>query len=485
MTTPDADASSIAVVGPELASRSSRRAQNLLAWLMLLAICTLWLLNLKLPFSVVDDPYFITANKYTNEGLCWDSIKWAFTTDYGDYWHPLMWLSLLLDDTLFGMVPWGFHLTNALLHVANAALVFILLKRIWGGTWKSWLGAALFAIHPQRVESVAWATERKDVLAGFFGLLALCAYLRFVQRRNTGWYLATCAALFASLISKPMLLTFPFLLLLLDWLALGRLSRERLWPLLKEKIPFFLLGADEAVNVYLHGLTHGFYQGSLSSCLQNTVMNFAGYLWQFFYPVRLVLYPKALGWIPWWRIAAAELLLVAIFALAFIAWRRNWPGRQALLFGWLWFLVCMLPMSGILQPGYSMRGDRFTYIPCIGLIVALLWGVAPLLPPLRRPRLSAVAAGAMLAALAALTINRMILWQDNLRLYEHDLALDEGNAWLHHWAGWAAREDNLPALARYHETQASSLDPDSFFERGLRPPTLPPGTPLITAAPPR
>jgi hypothetical protein len=463
-------------------ARTSRR-NDLLAILLLLLLCIPWFYTLTLPFCIVDDPYFIVANRYMQNGLSLEDVSWACSTGYGDYWHPLLWLSLMLDETLFGMKAWGFHLINTLFHIANTLLLFLFVKKVWGGTWKSFLCAALFALHPQRVESVAWATERKDVLAAFFGLLSLLAYLQYVQRRGAARYLLVCAAFFLSLLAKPMLVTMPLLLLLLDIFALGMLKNERLLRLLAEKVVLVLLAFDEAVNVYLHGLVHGSFRGDLGSCIQNTVLNYWHYVCQLFIPWPLILFPHAQLWIPWWRVGLAELGLLLISALVFIAWRKRWRGAYPLVFGWLWYIVCMLPMSGLLQPGYSMRGDRFTYMPCLGLLVAIIWGILPAVAPLRRRLPILFASAAILVAYTAITVDRIHLWQDNLALCEHDLALDPDNAWLHAWSGWVAGERGLVSLQRYHTVQAASLDPDSFFSRGTPIPQLPPNMPIITAAP--
>ncbi len=282
---------------PKLTIKDTPRHADSLACTAIVVLNAVWLLTLRLPFFHVDDASYIVENPYVRNGLSCQSLSWAFTTSFGDYWHPLAWISLSLDSTVFGTNPWGYHLTNALLHMANAVLVYLFFRRSTGMLWRSLLAAALFSLHPERVESVAWATERKDVLAGFFGLLALLVYLRFTREtrgKKSGWYLLLCGLFVFSMLAKPLLVTFPVLLLLLDVWPLGRWSwtgagggTRGLWLLVREKVLLFLLAFAGALNTYMYVFTKGSFRGSPSMGVKNAGLNYVLYLRDFVWPAWL------------------------------------------------------------------------------------------------------------------------------------------------------------------------------------------------------
>jgi hypothetical protein len=435
-----------------------------LACLILLGLCSIWLLTLRLPFIALDDPVFVIENTYVQGGLTHDAIVWSFTTHAGDYWHPLTWISLALDTTLFGAAPWGYHLTNALLHTANTLLVYTLLRITTGSVWRSALAAALFSLHPQRVESVAWVTERKDVLAGFFGLLAVIAYIRFTQRPQSARYLLICVLTICSLLSKPIFVTLPALLLILDFWPLQRLNRKKLWPILREKIPLILICAAASLNTYLY--VHGgpALRGTFASSVANCFRNYVIYLREAIYPGGLALFHRS-DQATLLSASAAALLLAAITAAIFWSLRRQHRPAPALAAGWLWFLIALFPVSGIIQAGYSMQGDRFTYIPALGLIVLAVWGMSEAVP--RHNRLVFAAGCIAVAALSIHTVHRLNLWKDPLALYLHDLTLNPDNAYLHQLAGLAARDRGRNDLAHHHLRRATELEPRDFLEGHL------------------
>jgi tetratricopeptide (TPR) repeat protein len=349
-------------------------------------------------FVNFDDNEYVYDNEKVQAGLTAEGVGWAFTTFHSANWHPLTWISLQLDAQLYGVErPWGFHLTNLTLHVANTLLLFWVLKRMTAATMPSALVAALFAVHPLHVESVAWVAERKDVLSTLFWTLGLWAYARYVERPGLGRYLLVLSALALGLAAKPMLVTMPFLLLLLDYWPLGRwqtaevfgdfgslaaASLRRLGWLLLEKLPLFALAATSAwITLQAQGqaivpLEHL----SIDFRIANALAAYVGYIGKMFWPAGLaVLYPHPRVHLPGWQAAGAFLVLAILSALALVAARR----KPYLLVGWLWFLGTLVPVLGLVQVGNHAMADRFTYVPLVGLFLLLVWGCFDLTASLR------------------------------------------------------------------------------------------------------
>jgi tetratricopeptide (TPR) repeat protein len=381
-------------------------------------------------FVSLDDEPYVTGNADIRAGLSRASIVWALTTTREANWHPLTWVSHMADVQMFGMRPFGHHLMNVLFHLANTLLVLLLWSRLTGRVWPSAAVAALFAVHPLRVESVAWVAERKDVLSAFFGLLAFLAYVRYARRGSRGAFIAAAALLAASLLSKPMLVTFPFLLLLLDVWPLERMDRGSVRRLLLEKIPFLLLSAAScAVTLWAQGSGGAVADWSLSLAARasNALVAPVAYLKQSFAPFSLsVLYPHP-GSASFAAVAAAALLL-AISAAA-LRWARTRPYFAT---GWFWYLGTLVPVIGLVQVGWQARADRYTYLPSIGLTVALVWGLRDLWRRLAAgPRLLQAAAVAAVGCLSFLTWLQIGYWKDSTTLYAHGLAVTERNHILH------------------------------------------------------
>lgn len=414
-------------------------------------------------FVNFDDGLYVTGNRHVQKGLTWDGVLWAWQANVASNWHPLTMLSHMLDCELYGLNPRGHHLTNLLLHLANVWLLFEVLRRMTGRAGPSAFVAALFGIHPTHVESVAWIAERKDVLSGLFFLLTLGAYHRWVRDR-TPRRSALVVLLFAcGLLSKPMLVTLPCVLLLLDVWPLGRLRCEemrsvrQLWqglrPLLIEKIPLFVLSiASSAVTVYAQ-------QGSLATLeavspgrrLGNALVSYATYLGKSFWPTKLAVFYPLPAAVPLPAAIAAGALLLAITVL--VVWRL----RRApfLAVGWLWFLGMLVPVIGLVQVGRQAMADRYTYLPSIGLFLAVAWGVTELLGAETRRRRAALAGGA-LAVIGALSIAAHAqtgTWKDSLTLFRHALAVTENNyvAHLNVAVALSARGDQQGALHHYRE----------------------------------
>jgi hypothetical protein len=412
-------------------------------------------------FVNFDDDLYITTNPQVREGLTLSDIWWAWTNDDAPYWTPLTWLSLQLDASCSSartprgeaiLFPAVFHGQNLAWHAASVLLLFRLWRQLTGQRWRSFLVAALFAVHPMHVESVAWAIERKDVLSGFFGILTLSAYARWVK--NPGWkrYLTMTATFLLSLLSKPTLITLPFVLLLLDYWPLRRLAKPcgagfqpasskgrletcptRLGALLREKTPMFALAALIACITLAardrHGSLVSLVDLSLSDRLANALAAYGWYVFSTFWPTRLAaLYPHPHNdWSPVRVVAgAACLLVVTAFSL------RKTRRRPWLIVGWLWFVGSLAPMIGLAQGGAQAWADRFSYWPHIGLFVAVVWEVERFLDRLSVPAFIPRAAwGLVLGGLTALTWVQVTYWHDSVALWEHAVAVTEDNGRAH------------------------------------------------------
>jgi tetratricopeptide (TPR) repeat protein len=388
---------------------------------------------------VFDDEGYVLKNRHVAGGLTLAGARWAFTTFTMANWHPLAWLSHQLDAALWGLAPAGHHLTSILLHAASTAVLFLLLRALTGAFGPSLAAAALFGLHPLRVESVAWVAERKDVLSLLLLLLALDAWRRHLARPAPARYAAAVVLYAASLLAKPTGVTLPLLLLLLDWWPLGRWRalRERAGALAAalrlaaEKAPFLLLAAASSA-LTLAAQRAGGAVGSLEAYppgtrAANALWSAAAYLGQTAWPAGLSpFYPHPGAGLPAWKTAAALLLLLAATGLALFRSRR----APWLATGWLWYLATLVPVIGIVQVGWQARADRYTYLPSIGLAVALAWEGAALVAGRPRARRALVAAvAALLAASASVTWIQTGYWRDGLTLFGHVLERDPGN-WL-------------------------------------------------------
>jgi len=373
-------------------------------------------------FVNYDDPTYVTDNVHIQGGLSWAGVVWAFTSPT-DYWHPLTWLSHMLDWQLYGPAAFGHHLTSVLWHALNAVLAFLLFRRLGAGLWMGAFAAALFAWHPLRVESVVWVTERKDVMSGGFFLLTLLAYARYVDCRAAGrpwWraYLLTIVCFAAGLMSKPMLVTLPLVLLVLDFWPFGRFSRlARLRLLLLEKLPFFgLAGAATVATVLMQRQTGAFVLDlPLGARAGNAIVSVARYLGKFLWPFDLIVcYPHPGYWPALAVLAAAALAL----GLSWLAWRER-RRRPWIAAGWLWFLIVLVPVIGLVQVGFQAMADRYTYLPLLGIEVAALWSLTPAFrAPVARTA-AAVAAAIVVLACAARTWDQEGVWRDSVTLFTH------------------------------------------------------------------
>ena len=424
---------------------------------LLLALVTLALYNpvVHNGFTNLDDDFYVSHNPHVIAGLTWDTVKWAFTSYDAANWHPLTWLSHALDCQLFKLNPAGHHYINVLLHALNAVLLFLLLQSATGFTWRSLMVAALFALHPINVESVAWAAERKNVLSMLFFLLAMHAYGWYMRRGGVQRY-AVIAGLFAlGLMAKPEIITLPFVLLLWDYWPLQRMGRrsvlssqfsvpsegpyengpaEGLTPrsfsfLVLEKVPLFLLAAGSGVITMLaqrSGDAVRTLGGEFSARARfgNVVVSYVQYMGKAFWPVRLAaFYPHPGNALPKWEILASAALLLVLTALVL-----QWRDCRYLLVGWFWLLGTLVPVIGIVQVGEQAMADRYAYLSYIGLFIAVVWGVAELVRTRRIPAAwLAVPAVLVLASLGALSHRQIAYWHDSETLWRHALSVTEGN----------------------------------------------------------
>jgi len=431
-------------------------------------------------FITLDDPTYIRENPMVNRGVTLDGLTWAFTTFYTANWHPLTWIAHMIDSQLFGMNAGAHLLVNAVIHVANTLLLFWLLFGTTRARWPSALVAALFALHPLHVESVAWAAERKDTLSTFFGLFSLIAYTHYVETRSRKWYAWTVVTLAVGLLAKPMLVTWPFVMLLLDYWPLRRLAdatskeyrrgashmeaAKGIVSLVREKLPLFAMVAASAVITFV-AQSHDRAVRTLADApialrLSNAFVSYAKYLLRTFWPKDLaVYYPFAPSGIPAWQMIGAAFLLIAITSFCFFQ-RKT---RPYLLVGWLWFLGTLVPVIGFVQVGGQTMADRYFYIPSIGLFIAVVFGLAGIAESWRvAPWLSAGIAGVVLLMLATLTNAQIQRWRDSFTLFEHTLAVTPPNLHIEYNLGLAMGGSGRYDEAAAHFEKTLQIDPNFY-----------------------
>jgi protein O-mannosyl-transferase len=480
--------------------------------LVLMTIALYWPVT-RCGFVKADDPENVTSVVQVQKGLTWEGIRWALLNPVHGNWQPLTAWSHMSVCQVFGMDPWGHHLTNVLLHALNAGLVFALLQQMTGATWRSLLVAALFAVHPLRVESVAWVTERKDVLSGFFGLLAFIAYARYVEVQSLKskvqspksvvrglspifhlpspiFYLLSLFLFALGLMSKPMLVTWPFVMLLLDYWPLQRnaecgmrnaelgaraTGQGRILPWTKlvwEKIPFFALVGLMSVVTFVVQKRGGFLalgeRLTVSARLGNALISYCRYLGKLFWPADLVaFYPHPGRW-PLGRVLLAVGLILAISLLVWVR-RRRYP---YLLMGWLWFCGTLVPASQVIQTGTHAMADRFTYVPSLGILILTVWGAYALTRGWRCHVLALwVASGAAIVLCLALTRQQIAYWRgDAEALLRHTLEVTENNDLVHKDFGVILYQRGQidEAISHFQESVRSKpKDADAHYNLGV------------------
>jgi tetratricopeptide (TPR) repeat protein len=468
-------------------------------------------------FIRFDDESYITQNPIVQRGLSMDGLVWAFSSPHVYNWHPLTWLSHMVDVQLFGLKAGGHHLMSLLFHIVNTLLLFLILRAMTGSLWRSAAVAALFALHPLHVESVVWASERKDVLSTLFYLLTLWFYLQYVKQPGFRRYWPVLFCYAAGLLAKQMAVTLPFLLLLLDYWPLGRLlpadatpavlpqpealsagitrkrkknrtalpaaavnRRERIvpsgvdWsrliPLVREKLPLFALAAAASIMIFLvqseTGIVKSAMQYPLSARMENAVFSYAAYLVKTIFPIHLaIFYPHPGTALPFWQVGGAALLILLITVFVLRA------GRPYLVTGWFWYLGTLVPVIGLVQVGLQGMADRYTYVPLIGIFMIIAWG----LPELAAERQSRKAilipvAAAGLCVLTILTWFQVGTWRDDITLYSHAAEVTSGNDWAEYNLGLSLAGEGRFDEALPHFQEAIRIRPgyaDAYLNIGV------------------
>lgn len=454
-------------------ARMRRNPRELLVVVMLsLAIACIYIQVSSFDFIFLDDGSYVKYNHLIKQGLALDSIKWAFTETYASNWHPLTWISHMADIELFGLQPGMHHLTNVFFHTMNTLLLFILLRTCTGALWKSTCVAALFAVHPLHVESVAWISERKDVLSTMFWMLTLLTYAWYVKGPSTKKYLLAVVLFAAGLLAKPMLVTLPFVLLLFDYWPLKRVGtgqlpsnsilnpdrtsygRASLGLILLEKIPFFILSAGSSIVTFIvqknGGAVNTLESVPVHLRIINSLVSYVTYLWKMIWPVDLaVFYPldRSIGW----DLALGSLLVILLITVAAIFTLRRF---SYVAVGWFWYLGTLVPVIGFVQVGGQSMADRYTYVPLIGIFIIITWGLGDVLRNFRYGELThRVAFSLVFAALMGLSWFQAALWKDNITLFDHALQVTKDNYLAHHNFGCALYEKGRfqDAIEQYAE----------------------------------
>lgn len=478
--------------------KTQRRLTFLIAITLLILTFTVYAQVRHHAFVDFDDPDYIIANPHVYTGLTLANLTWAFTSAHSNNWHPVTWISHMADVELFGMNPAGHHLMNVLFHAVNSVLLFLLLFRMTGAIWQCAFVAALFALHPLHVESVAWAAERKDLLCAFLGFLTLWMYVRYTEKPGPKRYVAVLICFAAGLMAKQMLVTLPFVLLLLDYWPLGRLFPKKAgneygytkpsgkankrpvkgnpsshdaasvqgkpnnksekienpgkpywigrmqhpaWGLVIEKIPLLILSILASITVFLvqlkSGVLYNLNTFPLFIRIENALVSYIAYIGKMFWPVDLaVFYPHPHQALPLWQVLGALTFIIAITALCW-----QYRTKRYGLVGWLWYLGTLVPVIGLVQVGVQAMADRYTYIPLIGLFIILAWGIHDLWGnrPYRKPILAGGAV-VILIFCFALTWKQVGVWKDREALYAHAVQAIPNNYWAYNNLGAAVFE---------------------------------------------
>ncbi|MBF0337706.1 MAG: tetratricopeptide repeat protein [Nitrospirae bacterium] len=469
--TPDTNVS-----GADAPGKDALNVTDAIVLCLILAVVLVYVQMWRHDFINLDDPLYVLNNARVRGGLSLAGIQWAFTTTYGGNWHPLTWLSHMLDVNVHGLSPGGHHLTSLLLHATNSVLLFLLLQRMTGALWQSAFMAGVFAVHPMHVESVAWVAERKDVLSGLFWILALLAYVRYVQRPCTRGYVILSVLFVAGLMAKPMVVTLPVVLVLVDLWPLHRLRQKNLIALITEKLPLFAIAAiSSLITIYAQqsvSAISSLSQVPLQLRLSNALVSYVRYAGKLLVPTGLsVIYPLENNLPPW--LIAVSILILLVMSVAAIATIRR---RPYLAMGWLWYMVTLLPVIGLVQVGAQGMADKYTYIPSIGLFVVVTMGVSEVI--LKYPRLTqqGVIRNAMLATCAvvvllygALAYRQVGYWRNAVSLFEQSERVTGANYLVYGNLGAALLDANRLDDAAETLKKAVALNPfmwDAYVNLG-------------------
>jgi Tfp pilus assembly protein PilF len=442
---------------------------------LVLATVAVYAQSVSFDFITVDDSLYVTHNDHVKAGFTGESIYWAFTGTGAGNWHPLTWMSLMMDHQISGLDPFSYHLTNIVLHVLNALLILLVLRRLTASLWRSAFVAALFALHPLHVESVAWISERKDVLSTLCWLLGIWAYLSYVRKPSAARYAAVAGLFVLGIMAKPMLVTFPVTLLLLDFWPLQRLSHgtdrfATVSRLVLEKTPLFAITiASCIVTLWAQRTGDAIADPGLLPIglrLTNAAVSYMLYLARLAWPFHLAMfYPHPKDTLEMWEVVASLIALAGMTGYAIrAAGKRPW-----LAFGWLWYLITLVPVIGIVQVGGQALADRYTYVPLLGIFVIISWGVPDLMgrvfggteeDRLRPAALLGAAACVILIVLAAISYRQVQFWQDDVTVWAHAVAEAQANAFAEYNLARALDTKHLDHEAIVHYREAVRLDPN-------------------------
>jgi len=459
--------------GPQNSIIQIRPELAISLFLIIAILIVYWQVN-NYDFTRYDDGVYVYNNRYIQDGLTFSNVRWAFTTTYFANWHPLTWISYMVDITLYGMNPGQHHLTNVLLHIANTLLLFYLLKYSTGKLWRSGFVAALFALHPLHVESVAWISERKDLLSGFWGILVFLCYVHFVKKKKNNYYLLALVCFLASLMSKPMLVTLPFLLLLVDYWPLGRLrlltNRKKISVednnqfvpvsnVILEKLPFLILAvlsgimtlnAQQAANAVA-----SLELFPLTIRIANALVSYVHYICKMILPCGLAVFYPHPGTIPLWQVVGATLFLVTVSLVVFY-WGRRQP---YLIIGWLWYLGSLTPVIGFIQVGSQAMADRYTYMPLIGLLIIITWGASEFFEYITYCKTMIFTLSSVIIIILMIISHLQVhYWKNDISLFQHALDVTHRNYVAHNNLGLALAEKGKLSDAILHYSSALKIN---------------------------
>jgi protein O-mannosyl-transferase len=412
---------------------SSKKKLIIYIILTILIFAVYWQVH-QYEFVNLDDLAYVTENRHIQSGITSEGIRWAFSTKYFGLWNPLVWLSFMLDYQLFGFNAGGYHVTNLILHILSALLLFWMLNRMTDAIWKSAFVATFFALHPLHVESVAWISERKDVLSAFFWMLTLCLYIYYTEKPVARRYLLVLFSFAMALLSKPMVVTLPFIMILLDYWPLNRrhcrieLSKKNsfLWQF-KEKTPFIVLSLFFVVFTLYNPDRPDIKGFSLISRIDNAIVSFVTYLEKTFWPHDMAIFYSFPIHIPLWQVIGAALLIIVITGTVIVMAKR----LQYLFVGWMWYAITIAPVIGIIQISVSVpyaMADRYHYLPSIGIAIMIAWGIPSLIPGKQtREKILFPTTIAFLAILAVLSWQQCSYWKNSVNLWSHALRVTKDN----------------------------------------------------------
>ena len=442
--------------------RNIQQKHPLIISLLLIAVILIAYWQVKdFDFICFDDKPYVTENHHVQAGLTIKGFTWAFTTFHASNWHPLTWLSHMLDCELYGLNPMGHHWTSLQIHIANTLLLFFVLQYMTGALWRSAFVAAFFALHPLHVESVAWVAERKDVLSAFFGMLALLAYCRYAKQPSLAKYLLIILFLSMGLMAKPMLVTLPFLLLLLDFWPLGRFRSETVSRLVLEKIPLLVPIVISSCLTFMAQQSSGAVKPlesfSLKVRIANAFVSYASYAVKAIWPHNLtVFYPHPGNALPLWQVFGAILLVGGASFLAI----RSLKKYPYIAVGLFWYLGMLVPVIGLVQVGPQAMADRYTYIPMTGLFIVITWGFSDLSTKWHyRKIVLALFAVIILSALTTRTFLQLGYWRNSITLFEHAVNVTDNNCLAHNNLGAALLEKGKFDKAVLHIKESLRIEP--------------------------